>query len=335
MLLPSGIKSIMGRIRKEHELFWDKFTGNRRRFNRGRSMIDRFWGISGIVLLAAFGILGMTAWLKKGDSVYKNEPEQKNPLEGRKVVFAEDGRDTKNADGAEGHLEAVGVAAYRPGLYERFVKRLVDMSLSFFGLLILSPILLVIVIAIQVDDPGPVLFIQKRVGKNKRYFKLHKFRTMKMSTPHDVPTHMLRNPEQYITRVGRFLRRHSMDELPQIWDIFLGNMSIIGPRPALWNQDLLTAERDKYGANDVKPGLTGWAQINGRDELEIADKAKLDGEYVKRIGLFFDCRCFIGTFISVLRSDGVVEGGTGMLHGPVRPNDGSTAYDEDDYQVKK
>ena len=136
---------------------------------------------------------------------------------------------------------------------------------------------------------------------------------MRMSTPHDVPTHMLDNPDQYITRVGRFMRRTSLDELPQIWDIFIGNMSVIGPRPALWNQDVLVAERDKYNANDVKPGLTGWAQINGRDELEIPDKAKLDGEYVKRIGFVFDLRCFIGTVFSVAKGDGVVEGGTGEM----------------------
>lgn len=300
-----------------------------------RDTFNTFGGILGTVLLVAFGVSGSIALLKKGNSIYKNEPEQKNPMEGRKVAFVEDNHGEKNADGMTGHLEAVGISAYYPGMYERFIKRLLDIVFSFFGLIMLSPILLVIVIAIKADDPGPVLFTQKRVGKNKQYFKLHKFRSMKMSTPHDVPTHMLSNPEQYITRVGRFLRRHSIDELPQIWDIFMGNMSIIGPRPALWNQDLLTAERDRYNANDVKPGLTGWAQINGRDELEIVEKARLDGEYVKRIGLIFDCKCFLATFISVMRSDGVVEGGTGMMHMPIRPNDGNTVYDEDDYQVKK
>ena len=165
----------------------------------------------------------------------------------------------------------------------------------------------------MVDDPGTVLFTQKRVGKNKQYFRLHKFRSMKMSTPHDRPTHMLDNPEQYITKVGKFIRVHSLDELPQIWDIFIGNMSIIGPRPALWNQDFLTAERDKYGANDIKPGLTGWAQINGRDDLEISMKAKLDGEYKNRESFRFDCRCFIETIFSVARGDGVIEGGTGKM----------------------
>ena len=165
----------------------------------------------------------------------------------------------------------------------------------------------------MIDDPGPILFTQKRVGRNKQYFKLHKFRSMKMSTPHDVPTHMLENPEQYITKSGKFIRAHSLDELPQIWDIFIGNMSVIGPRPGLWNQDLLTAERDKYGANDVKPGLTGWAQINGRDELEIPDKAKLDGEYVKNLSFGFDCKCFLGSVHVFKEDDSVVEGGTGEM----------------------
>lgn len=171
----------------------------------------------------------------------------------------------------------------------------------------------IIALAIKMEDPGPVLFTQKRIGKNKQYFKLHKFRSMKMSTPHDVPTHMLDNPEQYITKVGKFLRAHSLDELPQIWDIFIGNMSIIGPRPGLWNQDVLTAERDRYNANDIRPGLTGWAQINGRDELEISDKAKLDGEYCENMGLRMDAKVFFKS-IGVLGGDNsVVEGGTGEL----------------------
>ena len=177
-----------------------------------------------------------------------------------------------------------------------------------------SPVFLLICIAIYIDDPGPIFFAQKRVGRNKQFFSLHKFRSMKMSTPHDVPTHMLGNPEQYITRVGKFLRKSSLDELPQIGDILIGNMSIIGPRPALWNQDLLVAERDKYNANDIRPGLTGWAQINGRDELEIPVKAKLDGEYVKKESFLFDCKCFFGTIFSVVRGSGVVEGGTGEIH---------------------
>ena len=179
------------------------------------------------------------------------------------------------------------------------------------GLIILSPVYLIIAVMIYLDDPGPIFFCQKRVGKDKRFFRLHKFRSMKMSTPHDVPTHQLADPDSYITRVGRVLRRTSLDELPQIGDIFLGNMSIIGPRPARWNQDLLTSERDKYGANDIRPGLTGLAQISGRDELEIVEKARIDGEYTSSIGFFTDLRCFIGTVKSVLKHDGVVEGGTG------------------------
>ena len=198
-------------------------------------------------------------------------------------------------------------------MYKRYLKRILDMVLSFCGLIALSWLYVILIIAIKIDDPGPAFFTQKRVGVGKTYFKLHKFRSMKMCTPHDVPTHLLENPEQYITRVGKFLRKSSLDELPQIWDIFVGNMSIIGPRPALWNQDDLIAERDKYGANDVRPGLTGWAQINGRDELEIDVKAKFDGEYVEKMSFAFDVKCFFGTILSVLKSDGVVEGGTGEM----------------------
>ena len=183
------------------------------------------------------------------------------------------------------------------------------------GLIALSPLLLILSIAIYLDDPGPVLFTQKRMGRNKRYFKLHKFRTMKMSTPHDVPTHMLQDPQSYITRVGKFLRKMSLDELPQLWDIFLGNMSLVGPRPGLWNQDVLTAERDRYGANDVKPGLTGWAQINGRDELLLEDKARLDGEYCNNISIKMDLVCLLATVVNVLKQNGIIEGGTGALTG--------------------
>ncbi len=199
-------------------------------------------------------------------------------------------------------------------MYKRFWKRLIDILLSLAGLILASWLYLLIMIAIEIDDPGPVFFSQKRVGIHKKYFQLYKFRSMKMSTPHDMPTHLLENPEQYITRVGKFLRKTSLDEIPQLWNILRGDMSVIGPRPALWNQEDLLAERDKYGANDVKPGLSGWAQICGRDELEIADKAWLDGEYVRRMSFVFDCRCFFGTAISALRGDGVVEGGTGELH---------------------
>lgn len=199
-------------------------------------------------------------------------------------------------------------------MYRNVVKRGIDIILSGIGLICLSWLFLILVIAVKLDDPGPAFFTQKRVGKNKQFFQLHKFRSMKMCTPKDTPTHLLENPEQYITRVGKFLRKSSLDELPQIWDIFIGKMSIIGPRPALWNQDDLVAERDKYGANDVLPGLTGWAQINGRDELEIPVKAKFDGEYVQNMSFAFDVKCFVGTIFSVLKSDGVVEGGTGELH---------------------
>ena len=194
-------------------------------------------------------------------------------------------------------------------MYRTFFKRLLDISLSGCAIVILSPLLLVIAIAIKIDDPGPVLFRQKRVGIHKTHFSIMKFRTMKM----DTPTHLLENPEQYITKVGKFLRKSSLDELPQIFQIFTGKMSIIGPRPALWNQFDLIAERDKYGANDVRPGLTGWAQINGRDELPIDVKARFDGEYAEKLSFLFDCKCFFGTIGAVLKHDGVVEGGTGQL----------------------
>ncbi len=198
-------------------------------------------------------------------------------------------------------------------MYQKFLKRLIDIILSGCGLIVLFPVYLVVAVAIKIDDPGPVFFRQKRVGKGKTHFQILKFRTMKMDTPHDMPTHMLENPEQYITRVGKILRKTSLDELPQIFQIFTGKMSIIGPRPALWNQYDLIAERDKYGANDVRPGLSGWAQINGRDELPIAVKAKLDGEYVQKLSFAFDVKCFFGTITSVLKREGVVEGGTGTL----------------------
>ena len=193
-------------------------------------------------------------------------------------------------------------------MYRKFGKRALDILLSGCGIVILSPLYLILSIAIKADDPGPIFFRQKRVGIHKTHFQILKFRTMKMCTPHDVPTHQLQNPEQYITRTGKLLRKTSLDELPQILQIFTGKMSIIGPRPALWNQFDLIAERDKYGANDVRPGLTGWAQINGRDELPIPVKARLDGEYVQKMSFGFDLKCFFGTFLSVLRRDGVREG---------------------------
>ena len=198
-------------------------------------------------------------------------------------------------------------------MYKDFGKRLIDLILSALGIIVLSPVLLILVIAIKLDSPGPVLFKQKRVGLHKSHFYILKFRTMRIDTPKDCPTHLLENPEQWITKVGGFLRKTSLDELPQIFNIFAGQMSIIGPRPALWNQYDLIEERDKYGANDVLPGLTGWAQINGRDELEIPVKAKLDGEYVERMSFGFDVKCFVGTIVSVLKHDGVVEGGTGTI----------------------
>lgn len=226
-------------------------------------------------------------------------------------------------------------------MYERVIKRLIDIVLSAIGMICLAWLFLIIAIAIKLDDPGPVFFSQKRVGKDKRLFKLYKFRSMKMSTPHDTPTHLLDNPDQYITRIGRFCRKSSLDELPQLWNILTGSISIIGPRPALWNQEDLIVERDKYDANAIKPGLTGWAQINGRDELEITTKAKLDGEYVERLkkggwqAFIFDCQCFFGTISSVLKSDGVVEGGTGTIHNdtPMNPNDGETISEKNKYQV--
>lgn len=202
-------------------------------------------------------------------------------------------------------------------MYQKFVKRLIDLLLSACAIVVLAPVWLILAVAIKMDDPGPVFFRQKRIARDKngekRFFQIYKYRSMKMCTPKDCPTHLLENPEQYITKVGRLLRKTSLDELPQIFNIFLGQMSIIGPRPALWNQDDLYAERAKYGANAVKPGLSGWAQINGRDELPINVKAKLDGEYVERMSFAFDCKCFFGTITSVLKHKGVVEGGTGAL----------------------
>lgn len=192
-------------------------------------------------------------------------------------------------------------------------KRYIDTLLALWGLIMLSPLFFILIIAIKIDSPGPVLFRQKRVGLHKRYFNILKFRTMRTDTPKDTPTHLLENPDQYITKVGRFLRKTSLDELPQIINILRGEMAIIGPRPALWNQYDLIKERDKYHANDVLPGLTGWAQIHGRDELEIPEKAKLDGYYIEHMGILMDLNCFLGTILAVLRSDGVVEGGTGKM----------------------
>lgn len=199
-------------------------------------------------------------------------------------------------------------------MYKSIIKRMIDFILSLVGLVILSPLFILISIIIKCTSKGPILFKQKRVGKNKKHFNILKFRTMRIDTPKDCPTHLLENPDQYITGIGKFLRKTSLDELPQIINILKGDMSIIGPRPALWNQYDLIEERDRYKANDIYPGLTGWAQINGRDELEIDVKAKLDGEYVERISFLFDIKCFFGTIASVIKSDGVVEGGTGEIN---------------------
>lgn len=199
-------------------------------------------------------------------------------------------------------------------MYSKYGKRLIDFLISLLGFIVLSPLFLILCLLIKITSKGPIFFKQKRVGIHKTYFDILKFRTMKIDTPKDVPTHLLSDPDQYITSVGRFLRKTSLDELPQLINIIKGDMSIIGPRPALWNQYDLIEQRDLYQANDVMPGLTGWAQINGRDELEISVKAKLDGEYVQRMSFLFDCKCFLLTITSVLKHEGVVEGGTGSMH---------------------
>lgn len=269
------------------------------------------------IVLMIISVMSALAVAKKPGSVYRDKSEERNPMEGKKVVFVENADEPENADGVNGHLEAFSPSSYTPRFYEKYVKRCFDVIISFFGLVILSPVFLILSLWILIDDPGPVLFTQKRIGRDKQYFKLHKFRSMKMSTPHDCPTHMLENPEQWITKAGKFIRVHSLDELPQIWDIFIGNMSIIGPRPGLWNQDLLTAERDKWGANDIRPGLTGWAQINGRDELDIPEKARLDGEYVFALnsqrGLKMDIKCFLGSLRVFVGDRSIVEGGIGEI----------------------
>lgn len=198
-------------------------------------------------------------------------------------------------------------------MYQRYVKRAADIVLSLCGMIVLAPVFLILAVWIKMDSPGPVFFTQKRVGKDKTYFDILKFRTMRTDAPHDMPTHLLQNPEAFITKSGRFLRKTSLDELPQIINILKGEMSVVGPRPALWNQDDLIAERDKYGANAVMPGLTGWAQVNGRDELEIGEKARYDGEYVRHITFKMDVTCFLMTVGSVLRHKGVIEGGTGAM----------------------
>lgn len=198
-------------------------------------------------------------------------------------------------------------------MYRNCIKRILAIVMSLTGIVCLGWLLILLSIAIKLDSPGPVLFRQKRVGLGKSHFHILKFRTMRIDTPGDIPTHLLKDPQQYITRVGRFLRRTSLDELPQLFNILAGHMAVIGPRPALWNQFDLIAERDKHGANDIRPGLTGWAQINGRDELEIDAKARFDGEYARNLSFAFDVKCFLGTVKAVLSRDGVVEGGTGAV----------------------
>lgn len=198
-------------------------------------------------------------------------------------------------------------------MYQNGIKRIVDFILALLGIIILSPVLLILCIAIKVDSKGPIIFKQKRVGINKSHFNIFKFRTMKVDTPKEMPTHMLENPDFFITKVGKFLRKTSLDELPQLFNILKGDMAVIGPRPALWNQYDLIEERDKYQANDIRPGLTGLAQISGRDELEIPVKAEIDGKYAQNISFVMDLKCFVGTIIAVFKSDGVVEGGTGVL----------------------
>lgn len=265
----------------------------------------------GVIALAGLA----TAGVKVASAMQRKQcaGDEKNPFEGKKVIFVKNEEDVENADGVKGHLESVGNSDYEPSFYDKYVKRCFDIVLSFGVIVALSPLLLGIAVAIKIDDPGPVFFTQKRLGQNKKYFRVYKFRSMKMCTPHDTPTHMLENPEQYITRVGKFLRAHSLDELPQLFNVLDGSLSLVGPRPGLWNQDVLTAERDKYGVNEYKPGITGWAQINGRDSISIEKKSELDGYGVKHSSPAFDLKCLLGTVTKVGHDDTVVEGGTGAM----------------------
>ena len=271
------------------------------------------------------GLLGATYFVMRTIAknqikrdIYKTNPKEQNPMYKKRVVFVEDENDEMNADGKCGHLVAVGDIEHIPTFYEKYVKRGMDIALSFGGMVVLAPVYAGTALAIKIDDPGEAIFHQKRIAEGNGYFTLIKFRSMSKAS--DIPTHMLSDGGQSsITRVGKIIRKLSIDELPQLWSIFKGDMSIIGPRPALWNQDWLTAERSKYGANDIKPGLTGLAQISGRDALEIPDKARYDGEYTKALkesnwsGFMMDCKVFFGTIKAVLCRDGVVEGGTGEL----------------------
>ena len=265
-------------------------------------------GVTAALGAIFFGVKLATRIQKK-----QNVNDEKNPFEGKKVVFIEDADEPENADGVRGYLQTAGETEYEPTFYDKYVKRGIDIVLSFGGIIVLSPILLGIALAIKIDDPGPVFFTQKRLGQNKKYFRVYKFRSMKMSTPHDTPTHMLDDPDQYITKVGKILRAHSLDELPQLFNVLDGSLSLVGPRPGLWNQDILTAERDKYGVNEMKPGITGWAQINGRDSITIEEKAKLDGYWKEHESFLFDLKCLVGTVLKVGHDDSVVEGGTGAM----------------------
>ena len=265
-------------------------------------------GVTAALGAIFFGVKLATRIQKK-----QNVNDEKNPFEGKKVVFIEDADEPENADGVRGYLQTAGETEYEPTFYDKYVKRGIDIVLSFGGIIVLSPILLGIALAIKIDDPGPVFFTQKRLGQNKKYFRVYKFRSIKMSTPHDTPTHMLDDPDQYITKVGKILRAHSLDELPQLFNVLDGSLSLVGPRPGLWNQDILTAERDKYGVNEMKPGITGWAQINGRDSITIEEKAKLDGYWKEHESFLFDLKCLLGTVLKVGHDDSVVEGGTGAM----------------------
>ena len=275
--------------------------------------------VTGAVLGTTFAVMSYIAKKQRDNDKYKNDPSEQNPMYKKRVVFVKDENDPVNADGKRGHLEAVGERDYIPTFYEKYVKRGIDVILSFGGMVVLAPVYAVTAIAIKIDSPGPVIFKQKRIAQQTGYFTLPKFRSMAKAS--DVPTHMLQESggQSNITKVGRFIRKTSIDELPQCWSIFKGDMSIIGPRPALWNQDYLTAERDKYGANDVKPGLTGLAQISGRDELEIEKKAKYDGVYADALkksswsGFIMDCKMFLGSISATLHRKGIVEGGTGAI----------------------
>ncbi len=281
---------------------------------------------AGILFGGALIALNYIAKKSYPKSVYADQPEERSPFEGKKVVFVEDENEPVNADGKSGHLEAVGASEHTPTFYEKYVKRGLDIMLSTCGMIVLAPVYAISAIAIKIEDPGPVLFYQKREGAFHSRFRLEKFRSMRLDTPQNVPTHQLASPEKYLLRSGKLLRKTSADELPQLFNILQGSMSIIGPRPALWNQEFLIAERDKYGANDIKPGLTGLAQISGRDELEIPEKARLDGVYAQAFNakgksklraniepFVMDCKVFFGSVFAVLKQKGIVEGGTGMI----------------------